>query len=156
MCNHKGLLVHLNSCSHIQREWHPPRHHTPASSSWLQLLSPSALLEGHCRRLVSVPTQLRLSIQILPVACPNLGPPEYTASTPAKPSWRHTTAASSASQLSSQTVPHSPRMNTSTRPSELSRPPTRRTPAVTGESEQRKRGIPHKLQFGTVYTHVCT
>ena len=58
--------------------------------------------------------------------CPNW-PPWVAKASPWKPSWWQTMAASLLSQLSSQTVPHTPLWSISTRPSMEVLPPTRRT-----------------------------
>lgn len=76
-----------------------------------------------CNRL-SFPTHCVSSIQILPVPCPNLAE-EYAATASPIFSCRQITLASWMSKLSSQTVPHSPLWNISTRPSsKLLTPPT--------------------------------
>lgn len=55
-----------------------------------------------------------------------------------KPSCRHTTSASLSSHWSSQTEPHLPAWNTSTRPSKSSSPPTNRSGGPLPEKQRRK------------------
>jgi len=86
-------------------------HSTLASSMCVQLWTPHPLwLQSEI--CASLPEQSTLSSQIRPVPCPSV--PLLVAD--GKPSCLQTTLASFISQLSSQTVPHSPPAKTSTLP----------------------------------------
>ena len=104
--------------------WFLP-HLTPASSECQQLFSPHGLW-GQSQRSSSSPVHSKSSRTISSVPSPKNAPP--IASPPLKPIMRHATSASALSNRSSQTVPHPLEYRfTSTRPSVITSPPTRRT-----------------------------
>ena len=82
-------------------------------------------LKGHCQSAASLPMQSTLSIQIGSDPSPKKARRGACKAFIPKSCWQ-TTFASSMSQRSSQTVPHSPSCRISTRPSKTLLPPTRR------------------------------
>ncbi len=135
--NHSGIL---RSSKNV------PEQTNPASSEWAQLWTPIPLLV-QSNKFVSVPVHPTLSRRMSPVPCPNValigalvavrgssshGMSYHTTQIESLyipvpyPSCAHTTFPSFKSQLSSQTVPQALLLHTSTRPSYIVLPPTRR------------------------------
>lgn len=112
----------------------PPEQVALASSSWVQtcLRKPLCRQAWRCR---SVPWQRTSFSQMGPVPSPNQAPWGAETASPQSSS-RHTTATSSMSQSSSQTVPHFPRWKTSTRPMQRLGPPVRRTEKGPADKER--------------------
>ena len=118
------ILVYWTSCKN-RKSYLPALHTTPASSEWPQSWIPVPEWV-HDAKDVSLPVQETSSSKIVPVPCPNLALPGADIGDPC-PSCRQTTWASVVLHPSSQTVPHSLLMYTSTRPSLPVLPPMRRT-----------------------------
>ena len=98
-------------------------HLIPTSSLCRQLWLPTVLCL-HFTMLSSLPWHCTLSNQISPVPGPNA---LVTSRALLNPRLLHKTLASFKSQSSSQTVPHSPLICTSTLPSQAPSPPAKRT-----------------------------
>ena len=134
-----------------------PSHLTPTSRSWLQFDLSEIAVWGQWRSVASDPVQWTSAINTGPLPGPNtetvvvvvtvvprvvaieilsVGPLiSYCSPSSWCPSWRHTTLASLSSQLEKvekHTVPHTPLMHTSTRPSNSTVGPTN----LTSPSEQ--------------------
>ena len=118
MLHSEPLAVHI--CKFL------PSQTTPASSLWLQLWDPNPLWL-HSLSFDSLPLHVTSSNQMGPLPGPKRAPCGADRALP-QPSCLHTTWASTSSQASSQTVPHSPRWKISTLPEqELFPPLARRT-----------------------------
>ena len=102
-------------------------HCTPASCAWEHSVTPRySIAFLHSNSEFSVPLQRSFVSHIGPKPAPNVEPWNKCTAFE-KFSIRHATWPSLMVQWSSQTVPHSPKTNTSTRPIELAGPPARRT-----------------------------
>lgn len=112
-------------------------HCTPASWAWEHPVIPRYFIAFlHSNSEFSVPLQMSFVSHIgRPRPPPNVEP--WNNSTAfEKFNIRHATWPSLMVHRSSQTVPHSPKWKTSTRPIELDGPPTRRTTGATMENEE--------------------
>ena len=123
-----------------------PSHTTDAV--WESVQCIYGLFAGHSSTLLSVPLHCRLLSQILPCPWPE-AVPFNACRAPGNPNWRQTTLASSRSQFSSQTVPHSPYLQISTRPVRPSSPISRTCPSDTAAHESDMQQ--NKLYASTIF-----